>query len=101
MRALANPQRPAHREGTVDDTMLIAIGNYAPEGILPGAAETHKELETAEFYPVYVSEDPAIADHIALMLTINTQRPDFWATKPKCKVHNITATEWAERDKKL
>ena len=39
---LANPQAPTHRPGTVDDAILVAIGDYIPGGILPGEAEAEK-----------------------------------------------------------
>ena len=44
---LADSQRPTHRSGTVDDAMLLAVGSYLPEGVLPGDAEKEKALENA------------------------------------------------------
>ena len=37
---LAGRRRATHRSGTADDTVLIAVGDYVPEGILPGETET-------------------------------------------------------------
>ena len=95
LRALASPQTPTHRSGTVDDAMLVAVGAYVPKGSLPGAAESEKELGKAERFPVYVTEDPVIADHMALMLALNTQRPDVGTVKRKYNTRSVTPTEWA------
>ena len=45
---LANPKAPTHESDATDDTVLFAAGDYIPEGILPGEAETEKELQTME-----------------------------------------------------
>ena len=42
---LANPLIATHRSGTTDDTMLMAVGDYIPDGVLPGEAETEEEME--------------------------------------------------------
>ena len=36
LRASANPRLPAHRSGTVDDAILVAVGSHVPGAVLPG-----------------------------------------------------------------
>ena len=98
---LANPLVSTHRSGTTDDSMLLAVGDYIPDGVLPGEAETDKELEKAEFYPVYVTEDPIIADHMALILTLQTQRSTVEQNARKYNVQNMSSLEWEHRNEKI
>ena len=86
---LAGPRTPTHRSCTTDDTMLVAVGGNLPEGLLPGAAETDKELEKAEFYSVYTTEDPVIADHMALTLVLHTSRLDRGGQKRRYNVYGL------------
>ena len=39
---LADPGISTHRSGAVDDMILLVAGNYIPEGVLPGEAESEK-----------------------------------------------------------
>ena len=45
---LANPNTPTHESGTTDDATLFVAGEYIPEEILPGEAETEKEGQMTE-----------------------------------------------------
>ena len=74
LRVLTDPLKATHRSGAPDDTMLVAVGDYIPEGIPPGEAETDTESEKAEFYPVFVTEDLMIADHMAFLLALQTEQ---------------------------
>ena len=71
-RALANPRMPTHRSGARDDTILVAVEDYMPEGFPPGEAETEKDMEKAEYYRVYTIADPLFADRMALSLAVRT-----------------------------
>ena len=48
-----------------------------------------------------MTEDPVIADHMALFLALNTQRPNIGITKRKYNIHSITLGERAGRNEKL
>ena len=86
--------------GTVDDTILIAVGECLPEDILPSEAETAKETDSAEHYPVYVTKVPFIEGHMALILELITQRPDIGIERWSYNVRSMTKEEWANKDKK-
>ena len=81
--------------------MLVAIGDYVPEGPLLGEAEAEKEREKSDHFPAYATDEPVIADHMALALVLHTQRPDIGATRRKYNVYSLTAMEWEWRNREI
>ena len=91
--ALANPEEPTHESGTTDDTMLFVAGDYIPEGILPGEAETDKELQTEDYYPVHTTEKQVIRDRMAQTLTLQAVRPDARSDRKRYNVRGMSRKE--------
>ena len=91
---LANPEEPTHESGTTDDTMLFVAGDYIPEGILPGEAETDKALQTEDCYPVHTTEKNVIRDHMVQTLTLQTVRPDARSDCKRYNVRGMSKKDW-------
>ena len=70
-------RKPAYSSGAVDDSILVAVGSYISEGILPEEAGTEKEVEPAEVFAAYMTGKPIIGAHMALLLGLRSQRPDI------------------------
>ena len=83
---LADPNTPTHEPGTTGDAMLFLAREYIPEGILPGKAETEKEVQMMEYYPVRTTEKKVLRDHMAQSLTLRTVRPGI---RSGCKRYNV------------
>ena len=98
---LANPAEPTHESGTTDDTMLFVAGDYIPEGILPGEAESDKELQTEEYFPVHTTEKNVIRDHMAQTLTLQTVRPDARSDCKRYNVRGMGKKDWEEQQTEL
>ena len=80
---LTDPTKPTFKAGTTDDSILMAAGKYIPEGVLPEEEENMKDQDLLEFFPVYVTENRVIGEHMALFLDIGTSRPDIVNDKHK------------------
>ena len=59
----------------MDEMKLLAEGSFMPHGVLPGEAETEKEIDRVEYYQVYTTEEPIIKDDMALTFDLRARRP--------------------------
>ena len=59
---LLNPTAPTFRARTVTDGILLALGAYHPEGLLPQEADPEIDGGRSEVHPVFASEKPVLAD---------------------------------------
>ena len=69
---LSDPRTPTYRTGTVTDGILLAMGDYHPEGILPQVADPELDGGYPGAYPVFVSKTTVLVDRHALFLDIIT-----------------------------
>ena len=54
-----------------------------------------------EYFPVYVTENRVIGEHMALFLDVGTTRPDVVNDKYKYNVRSITKKERAKRNAEM
>ena len=64
---LLNPDSPTYTGGATDDSIVLTIGNYLPDGALSPVHEIGAGGESLEHFPVYVAVGPIIGDHMALL----------------------------------
>ena len=69
---LSDPRIPTYRTGTVTDGVLLAPGDYLPDGIPPQDADPGEDGGMPHVYPVRVTETTGLVDHHALFLDIVT-----------------------------
>ena len=98
---LTNPNTPTFKKGTTTDAILIALGNYIPEGILPTEIEQENENQIQDYYPAYITKEPTHGEHMALILNFQTIRPDIRTEITKYNIHGFNNKEWAKRNAKL
>ena len=67
----------------------------------PGEAETGKETESADYYPVCVTAVAFIGGYMALCLDLPTQRPDIGREGWRYSIYGMTAEEWGIRNDSL
>ena len=48
----------------------LAAGGYVPEGVPPVEVDAEKEGASADYYPAYTTEKPALEDNMALILGV-------------------------------
>ena len=78
--------------------MLVALGDYIPEGVLPSEQDLETEHDISNYYPVYVTESVVLGEHMALFLDFQTLRPDIISGENKYNIHSLSGKEWAKRD---
>ena len=94
LRELTDPEKPTFKAGTSDDAIVMAAGGYVPEGVLPEEEELMKDRDLLEFFPVNVTEERVINEHMALFLDIGTVRPDVTNDKYKYNIRSLTDKGW-------
>ena len=60
---LSDPNAPTYRTGTTTDGIVMALGDYHPEGVLPQQADPETDGGQSEVHPVFISEKVVLADH--------------------------------------
>ena len=98
---LSDPRTPTYRTGTVTDGILLAMGDYMPDGILPQETEPEIDGGHPEVYPVVVSPNPELADRHLLYLDLQTIEQ---TTMPKIEKYNLNVLseeEWIALDQKI
>ena len=87
---LSNPAVPTFTKGLAPDAMLMALGEYIPEGLVLTESEEDDNSECLENSPAYISERPVLGDHMALFLTFQTHWPQTKRGLRKYDIKNLT-----------
>ena len=98
---LSNPMTPTFKAGTVTDAVLMVMGKYHPEGLLPPPVDQEQNGGDPGVYPVFISEEVAMIDHHALFLDILTIDLAKMPQPITYKIHSLTKENWEQRDAKI
>ena len=97
MWEFTDPQKPTFTAGAVGAAIMLAVGNYIPEGVLPENGEEHiEDQDLLEFFLVHVTEERELGEHMALLLDIGTARPGVVADKFKNNIRSLTDKAWGK-----
>ena len=72
----SKPDHPTYTAGATDDTIVLTLGNYLPDGVLPPVRDIETGGESIEYFPAYVANKPIVGDHMALSAN-RTKFPRF------------------------
>ena len=98
---LSDPQTPTYRTGTVTDGVLLAPGEYLPDGILPQDADPEEDGGVPHVYPVWVTETTVLVDHHALFLDIVTIAQHEQPRVEKYSLYTMTEEAWRRKNEAL
>ena len=96
--ARSDPDVPTYETGASTDAALLAAGNYIPDRPQPTASKNNIGGERDDSYPVCVTDDSVMGDHMALFATSFTIRPDIRTNFSKYKSHLPSKPQWAHRN---
>ena len=98
---LSDPRVPTYRVGAATDGILLAIGEYMPDGLLPQEAGLEMDGGHPDAYPAVVSPEPVLVDRHALWLDIHTVQQMEMPRIEKYNVETLTKKEWGELDQEI
>ena len=98
---LSDPRVPTYRTGTVTDAVLMALGSYHPEGLLPQVVDPELDGSHPGVHPVFISDEVVLVDHHALFLDITTVHIKMLRPIKKYNIYNLTQKDWQKRNEGL